>query len=140
MEKWYLPITILPGIGLLILSTSNLAVSLNAEMEELLKEAANFERLLHRKMDQLQLLTYALTGFYISTAFMVLSGIVSVLPNFGVGSEKGWGLGILLLGVILIFVSLVLLIAYSAKAVRIRQEHFKHCLIKDKKLEGDTSA
>jgi len=129
MEKWYLPITILPGIGLLILSTSNLAVSLNKEMEELLKEATSYERLISKKVDQLQLLTYSMTGFYISTALMVLSGIVSVLPNVGVGLEKGWGLGILLLGVVFIFVSLVLLIVYSAKAVRIRKEHFKQCLI-----------
>ncbi|HKK46405.1 MAG TPA: hypothetical protein VJ964_12850 [Balneolaceae bacterium] len=131
MEKWYLPITILPGIGLLILSTSNLAVALNKEMEALLKDATNFESLISKKVDQLQLLTYSMTGFYISTALMVLSGIVSVLPNVGVGLEKGWGLSILLLGVVFIFVSLVLLIVYSAKAVRIRQEHFKQCLIDD---------
>jgi len=52
MEKWYLPITILPGIGLLIISTSNLTVSLNEEMEELLKEAVNFEQCLLNGEDE----------------------------------------------------------------------------------------
>jgi len=131
MEKWYLPITILPGIGLLILSTSNLTVALNKEMEELLREAANFERLIRQKIDQLHLLTYSLTGLYISTALMVFSGLVSVLENLGIGFGQGWGFAILLAGVASIFISLVILILYSAKAVRIRKEHFKRCLIKD---------
>lgn len=82
MEKWYLPITILPGIGLLIISTCNLVVSLNDEMEELLKEAVNFEQLIDKKLEQMRLLTLSLAGFYISTALMVLSGLVSLTQNY----------------------------------------------------------
>jgi uncharacterized membrane protein (DUF485 family) len=138
MEKWYLPITILPGIGLLILSTARLMVSLNKEMEALLKEATNFEHLLQKKLQQLRLLTLSLTGLYISTALMVLSGLVSFLKNVAAGAAATWGLAILLLGVALIFISLVLLIIYSVKAVNIRQGHFEQCLIKDKNSENAT--
>lgn len=36
MENWYLPITIVPGVGLLILSTSNLMVILSDELNGLI--------------------------------------------------------------------------------------------------------
>ena len=128
MEKWYLPITILPGIGLLIISTSSLVISLNEEMEELLKEAAHFEELINKKLAQMRLLTVSLTGFYISTALMVLSGLVSLTQNYTRHFGDQWGLAILLLGVVIIFASLLILSIYSVKAVSIRQEHFDQCL------------
>jgi len=129
VEKWYLPITILPGICLLILSTSNLAVSLNEEMEVLLNEASRFKQLINKKLEQLRLLTLSLTGLYISTALMVLSGLISLLQNISYSVGSSWALIILLLGVLFIFGSLVLLIIYAVKAVNIRQEHFEQCLI-----------
>lgn len=33
--EWYIPMTIIPGIGLLILSTSNIMLSLNNEITQL---------------------------------------------------------------------------------------------------------
>jgi len=131
MEKWYLPITILPGIGLLIISTSNLVTSLNEEMEELLKEAVNFEPLINKKLKQMRLLTMSLAGLYTSTALMVLSGLVSLTQNYTQKVGEYWGLAILLFGVVLIFASLLILIIYSVKAVSIRQEHFDQCLLDD---------
>jgi hypothetical protein len=74
MNTWYLPITILPGIGLLIISTSSLIVSLNNELERLLEEAKTNELLIQKKLSQMRLLTYSMSGFYVSTAMMVLSG------------------------------------------------------------------
>jgi uncharacterized membrane protein (DUF485 family) len=129
VEKWYLPITILPGICLLILSTANLAVSLNEEMEVLLNEASRFKQLINKKLEQLHLLTLSLTGLYISTALMVLSGLISLLHNISYSIGSNWALIILLLGVLFIFGSLVLLIIYAVKAVKIRHKHFEQCLI-----------
>ena len=42
MEQWYLPIYILPGIGLLIMSTALLQGSLSTELSALLKEDVEF--------------------------------------------------------------------------------------------------
>lgn len=36
--EWYIPITILPGIGMLILSTTNQMMMLSAEIGELLSD------------------------------------------------------------------------------------------------------
>jgi len=132
MENWYLPITILPGIGLLIISTSSLAISLNEEMEVLLQEVSTYEQILYKKLTQLRMLTFALMGLYLTTALLVLSGLVSVTQNFGLDSQNSWGLMILLVGVASLFISLVLLIIYSVRAVKIRQEHFSQCLLRDK--------
>lgn len=125
MNTWYLPITILPGIGLLIISTSTLIVSLNEELERLLKEATTNQRLIHKKLSQMKLLTYSMTGFYFSTALMVLSGLVS----FSTVSLK-IGSAILISGVFFIFLSLVILVVYSIRAVQIRNLHFDECLKK----------
>ncbi|MDR9410250.1 MAG: hypothetical protein RI573_15515 [Balneolaceae bacterium] len=125
MNTWYLPITILPGIGLLIISTSTLIVSLNEELERLLTEANINERLIHQKLSQMKLLTYSMTGFYISTALMVLSGLVSFSSvSLGIGSA------ILISGVFFIFLSLIILVVYSVRAVKIRHLHFDECLKK----------
>ncbi|MDR9366053.1 MAG: hypothetical protein RI575_11980 [Balneolaceae bacterium] len=125
MNTWYLPITILPGIGLLIISTSTLIVSLNEELERLLTEANINERLIHQKLSQMKLLTYSMTGFYISIALMVLSGLVSFSSvSLGIGSA------ILISGVFFIFLSLIILVVYSVRAVKIRHLHFDECLKK----------
>ena len=38
MQEWYLPITILPALGMLILSTTNQMMSLSNEINSLLRE------------------------------------------------------------------------------------------------------
>jgi len=128
METWYLPITILPGIGLLILSTTHLIVSLNNEMESLLEEAGSNQFLMHQKLSQMKLLTYSMSGFYISTALMVFSGLVSFSQQFEVNAFVNFGSSILLTGVAFIFISLLILIWYSVRAVKIRRLHFQQCL------------
>jgi len=128
METWYLPITIIPGIGLLILSTTHLIVSLNNEMETLLEEAGLNQSLMQQKLSQMKLLTYSMSGFYISTALMVLSGLVSFSQQFEVNALVNFSSSILLAGVALIFISLLILILYSIRAVKIRRLHFEQCL------------
>lgn len=132
MKIWYLPITILPGIGLLILSTIHLIVSLNEELERLLKAADEFQVLIDQKLSQMRLLTYGMSGLYISTALMVLSGLISFSKRFeGVLLDEAGSI-VLLISVGFIFLSLIFLIVYSAKAVSIRRAHFDDCLMKEK--------
>lgn len=95
-------------------------------------EAGEHKSLINRKLSQMKLLTYSLSGLYISAALMVLSGLVSFSSRFDVGSYLDLSSGILLTGVGFIFLSLIILIIYSAKAVNIRRAHFDDCLIKEK--------
>ncbi|MCH2451347.1 MAG: hypothetical protein MK198_14565 [Gracilimonas sp.] len=132
MEAWYLPITIIPGIGLLILSTSNLIISLNEELEGLLKDADEFQLLIDRKLSQMKLLTYSLAGLYLSTALLVLSGLLSFSKRYEEGIFSSSASVSLITGVTLIFISLIILILYSVRAVTIRRAHFDECLMKEK--------
>ena len=124
MEHWYLPITILPGIGLLILSTSNQLIALSNEISERLKLEICNDQISQRKLKQLKLLNKGMVGLYIGAGAMVASGILSGLQNFYEFSNT-FGLIIMLLGVLSVFISISFLIVYSLRAVKIRQDQYK---------------
>lgn len=120
MDKWYIPVTFLPGIGLLILSTSNIILALSNEIGKLIEENKKNSILLG-KIKQLRLLTNALTGFYITAASFVLSGGLGFLLETKKSQIPQY---ILYIGVICTFVSLSLLIIYAYRAVNIRKQQF----------------
>tara|TARA_R110001632_G_scaffold34766_1_gene88135 strand:- start:10638 stop:11024 length:387 start_codon:yes stop_codon:yes gene_type:complete len=124
MEHWYLPITILPGIGLLILSTSNQLIALSNEISERLKLEICNDKISQRKLKQLKLLNKGLVGLYIGAGVMVASGILSGLQNFYHFSNT-FGIIAMLLGVLSVFISISFLIVYSMRAVKIRQDQYK---------------
>ena len=124
MEKWYLPITILPGVGLLIMSTSNLLNALSAELTHLIKEDREcMYTIIEQKITQLGLLNLALVAFYLSAASLVMAGLsgrlqlsptlITWLMVLGIGSILG---------------ALALLTQYSLRAVRIKKAQFKKSL------------
>lgn len=124
MEHWYLPITILPGIGLLILSTSNQLIALSNEISERLKMKICNDGISQRKLKQLKLLNKGLVGLYIGAGIMVASGILSGLQNFYHFSNT-LGIITMILGVLSVFISISFLIVYSLRAVKIRQDQYK---------------
>lgn len=125
MDQWYIPITILPGICLLILSTSNLLIGLNQEIHLLFKETANLS-LLDKKIRQLERLSQAMVLFYCSCALMVLSGILIAFES-KVGSIDFGFIG-MLTGILLTLVGLLYLIRYAVYAVTIRKNQHRSTL------------
>ena len=121
MTEWYLPITILPGVGLLVLSTSNIGLNLSSEIASLIKEdcSAN-ESLIEKKIDQMTKLSRALVCLYLSAASLVLSGILKASTLFAPAISEG----LLVLGAVFLLVALSFLLRYSIKAVRIRRQQF----------------
>ncbi|GAA4275851.1 DUF2721 domain-containing protein [Aquimarina mytili] len=126
MENWYVPITIVPGIGLLILSTSNLLVALSTEIKSLIADT-NSEQLIERKLKQLKLLNNAMVFLYISVACFVISGLVSGL-FISTGAKFNSSIYITITGIIFALLGLIALIIYSFKAVKIRQDQFQNTL------------
>lgn len=124
MENWYVPITILPGIGLLIMSTSNQLIALSNEIRERFRLTTCNSEITVQKLKQLKLLNKGLVGLYIGAGCMVVSGILSGLQNFYLFSGD-IGLIVMLSGVLSVLISLVFLIIYSFKAVKIRQHQFQ---------------
>lgn len=121
MDNWYLPITIIPGIGLLILSTSNLMITLSNEIATLIKEQSISESIISRKLAQLKLLNRAMVFFYITVACLAITAVIGGLKIKSIQSSINY---INVIGIIIMLVGLFSLIKYSYKAVSIRQDQF----------------
>lgn len=118
MENWYVPITILPGVALLILSTSNLLIALSNEIKQRISENQCREVTL-KKLRQLKLLNRGLVGFYVGSGCMVGAGLQDFLA-YSINLSKI----LMLTGTLSIFISIAFLILFSVRAVHIRQEEF----------------
>ncbi len=119
--EWYMPIAILPGVSILLVSTANLIISLNEEINLLLDDKQDqMGKTIFLKLAQLKRLSLAMVSLYIGIFLFLISGLLAIVPGFVIYVN-------LLLGVALIAVSmaLVLLIRYAIKAVSIRQYQFK---------------
>jgi len=127
MENWYVPITIVPAIGLLLLSTSNLLVALSSEIKNLLDKEANREELLNPKLSQLKILSNVMIALYLSVACFVISGLLAGLFQ-SIGKAFGGAIYISIGGIACALFGLGALIIYSVRAVKIRQDQFhKSC-------------
>ena len=122
MENWYLPITIVPGIGLLILSTSNLMITLTNELSGFIKEKSKDETIISRKLAQLKILNRAMVFFYIAVACLAIAGLIGGLQFESIENSATY---ISVLGIVIMLLGLLSLIKYSYRAVSIRQDQFK---------------
>ncbi|WP_411030301.1 hypothetical protein [Spongiimicrobium sp. 3-5] len=125
MENWYIPITIIPGIGLLILSTSNLMVALSNEMRMLIADTTTTQILMEKKLRQLKLLNSAMVFLYSSVGFLLVSGLVSGIMQ-SVGGHNNSFIYITIGGICWALIGLALLVIYSFKAVKLRQDQFNN--------------
>lgn len=116
--EWYIPITLLPGIALLILSTSNILISLNNEIKDLNNDKEKYKLIILKKLIQLKKINYALVGQYLSSLFLVIAGVLG-----GITKNEPLLIYLVISGVILLSISIGLLIHYSFKSLKIRQEH-----------------
>jgi len=118
MENWYLPITMIPGLGLLVLSTSNIMIALSNEIDSII-ELNKGSAIIRRKLAQLKLLNKAMVFFYIAIASLLISAILKGLFNL---EETTFFISAF--AVVLALIGLFSLILYSFRAVRIRQDQF----------------
>lgn len=95
-------------------------VALSEEIDHLEHQHQKMTPLIELKINQLDLLNKALVGFYISAGIFTLSGII-----MGIYSEQQFIKWILGVGVLIVFISLLLLIIYSFRSVKIRRNQFK---------------
>ncbi|MEM9648436.1 MAG: DUF2721 domain-containing protein [Bacteroidota bacterium] len=125
MESWYVPITIVPGVGLLLMSTSNLLGALSNEIKGLIREHSDYENLLQRKLKQLKLINYAMVFLYVSVACFVLSGLIAGLYESTHIMGDDLPVYFSVMGIVSCLTALILLILFSFKAVKIKQDQFR---------------
>ena len=122
--NWYLPITIIPGLGMLILSTVTQMLNLSSEINGLITQkcSAFQHEISERKIKQLGLLTRANALLYLATGSYVLSGILGVV--FESESIVSIPSITLYIGTVFVFIAITLLIIYAFRAVKIRKYQF----------------
>ncbi|BDS15518.1 hypothetical protein [Aureispira anguillae] len=124
--EWYLPITILPAIGLIIMSTVTQTIAISAEINDLLSNKCSpFQHMVSDiKIKQLGLLTRSTALLYLSAGCFVLSGVIGrvsesvhfmELPSI-----------ILYVGTIFVFIALGFLNLYGFRAVKVRRIQHEH--------------
>jgi len=124
--NWYLPITIIPGIGMLIMSTVTQTINISDEISKMvIQKCAPFQhQIADRKIKQLGLLTRATTLLYLATGSFVLSGISGII--FENESHLSIPSLVLYIGAFFIFMAIALLIKYAFKAIKIRTDQFSY--------------
>ncbi len=121
---WYIPITIVPAVGLIILSTSNLLIALSTEIKELIKVENARESLIQVKLKQLKRLSWAMIFLYVSVASFVISGLIAGLYQSGHQMVSDVAIYIVVIGIFMALTALFILIAYALNALKIRQNQF----------------
>jgi len=117
--QWYIPITIIPGIGLIIMSTSNLLIALNLEVSALNLNREVFHEIIALKIEQLRRLNWAMVFLYSGILCFLLSGLLAVLIN-----PMGLLVRIIMIvGVACSLVAILYLVAFGFRAIHIRQKH-----------------
>jgi len=119
--EWYVPMTIIPGIGLIILSTSNIMLSLNNEIGVLENKEAKDVTIIKVKLSQLKILSISIVFQYIGVFLFLVSGAVKAIYS----AEELLTKALLISGVFSVSFSIAILLIYSVKAVSIRQKHLK---------------
>ena len=117
---WYIPISLLPGIALIILSTSNFIVALNNEVQVLKTKREVYEDIIRMKIVQLKRLSYSVTQMYISVLLFTVAGLISAILK-----SQAILYSIMLVGVCIFTSAIILLIVYAIRAIKIREMHLK---------------
>ena len=122
--EWYVPFTILPGLGMLIMSSTSQIMNLSSEIGDLLSKKCNplQHEIADMKITQLTRLTVATNLLYVSAACFVLSGILGAMS----ADVQKLPFYVLIVGVLLMLVSLAVLVVYSFRAISIRKLQHKH--------------
>ena len=118
--EWYAPLTILPAVGLIILSTSNFLVALNNEIYQLEKDGDINEWIINQKLKQLKRLGIAMTLLYSSALFFMFSALLKSAYNADVMFDC-----LMVIAVVFVTTALGLLFFHSVKAIKIRHTHLE---------------
>lgn len=118
--EWYGPLTVLPAIGLIIMSTGNFIVALNNEIVEMEMSDHPNEEIIGLKLNQLKRLGIANASLYAAALLFLVAGLSHALTE-NIALRKYFMIG----GVVLTTVALAFLFIHSIMAVNIRNKRLK---------------
>lgn len=124
MDNWIIPLTLLPGIGMMIMSTSHLSTAISQEISGLIGAQSCDTHLVEQKISQMSLLNRALVALYLGTASFAITGLiggVSVVQNLMI---KDTFTVCLIIGISCLLVATIFLITFSTRAIRIKKNQY----------------
>ncbi|MEO1434056.1 MAG: hypothetical protein AAFV80_00875 [Bacteroidota bacterium] len=124
MADWIFPLSILPGIGMIIMSTTHWASSLAGEINGLLKEDFCPYGIVKQKIQQLQILHIALVLLYISASMFALGGFIGSIWSGDMSHPDQYVNTCMSLGMVVLLAAMFCLIVYAFRAVRIKHSQF----------------
>ena len=124
MENWIFPLTILPGIGLLIMSSTNWSVAITGEINQLLNDDQCNMTLLQKKIQQLGLVNRALVALYLCASLCALSGFMAGIMQYQMENTQLVATSLLCIGMIFLLIATVMLIIYAFRATNIKRQQF----------------
>ena len=117
--QWIIPITVLPGIALIVMSTSNILLSLNNEVTLLNKEKEKYRDIIRLKLIQMKRLNWSLVLLYIGILIFLVSGVLGAITD----PENFYTVSSMVAGVLVLIIAIVLLIIFGFKSINIRKRH-----------------
>lgn len=117
--QWIIPITVLPGIALIVLSTSNILLSINNEITLLNKEKGKYREIIRLKLIQMKRLNWSLVLLYIGILIFLISGVLGAITD----PENIYTVSSMVAGVLVLIIAIVLLIIFGFKSINIRKRH-----------------
>lgn len=125
MDNWVIPLTLLPGIGMIIMSTSHLSTATSDEINQLFRDDTCDTSLIKKKISQLLLLNLAKVALYISIAVFSVSGLVEAIFTLQSAMiDSSLRTILLIIGVSTLVLATVLLIIFSVRKVKIKRDQF----------------
>jgi len=125
--NWLLPITLLPGVALLVLSTVSISVALTRSISDLIERGGD-KKVAEARIGQLGIINKALILLYLSIAFITLAGITGAQwRHFDLSP---WSMPMILIGIAILFLAMIFLIIYSLRSVKIRKVQLENELKK----------
>ena len=131
MDSWVIPLTLLPGIGMMIMSTTNLSNAIGVEINNLLDKEECKPSLIEKKISQMSLLNVAMVSLYISAAVFAVAGLIEGIFKLRTEMHDGTAHQVLLvIGIAALVIASLLLIIFSIRAVRIKRNQFLNSIHK----------
>jgi len=133
MENWVIPLTLLPGIGMLILSTAHLSTAISDEINYLFRNDTEDTELIKIKISQLFLLNVAKVCLYLSIGVFSIAGLIEAFFTLQHSMlNESYGKTLLVIGVLSLVVAVGFLIAFSIRQVKIKRVQFLNRIDRNK--------
>ncbi len=137
---WLFPLILLPGVAMIIMSTSGRYAQIHQELHHILEEQENISPLYY--VDLKTRATYfrnALVALYVSVTIFAVGSIVGAILDFLNGPSTVTVVILTCLGILCLIYASIELIRESLLSLRVIEHHLEDVTVADEKLSQATN-